>query len=1004
MLELKNLTKIYRTKGGSETKALDDVSVSFGETGLVFLLGKSGSGKSTLLNLAGGLDEPTSGEVIVMGKSSRDFSGSDFDSYRNTFIGFVFQEYNVLNEFNVEDNVSLALELQGKTKEKEKVKQILEEVELGAYAKRKPNTLSGGQKQRIAIARALVKDPQIIMADEPTGALDSATGKQVFDTLKQLSKTRLVIVVSHDREFAEQYGDRLIELKDGKIISDMMKVEEAPEKLDGNLTKIGDNVLTVKKGKPDRETLRAIEKFLEDSDSDILLSRGEAENASFKRVNHITDEGAYERFNDTDEGALGIKQYEGEKTKFIRSRLPAGKAIKIGASGLKLKPVRLIFTILLSVFSFVMFGLFSTLMLYNGNSVLINSFMQSDYEYVSLNKQYEVTVTYTGEDYSYKNYNSAKFTPAEVKELGGANAFGTYSVYMSNFRNVILNSNNSNYYIPSVSNIGILPANHLLRGKITGKYPVKEDEICVSSYLLECMINAEFYPLDEKGDISRNAKTIRSATDLIGEQISTYNKNYTVVGVFDSGSIPSKYDALKEDSVQGNYMLSWEFQNYISEGLHSLAFADKSLVDTLDSSDYGEYVEYFDYCNNNYVILSENDTDKQLYSASSVKVYESNTTSPQLPVVWLDGSKTKLNDNQLITSVEFVYRYYNEKYSEEWNKLEELRPQYEDYGEDYDAYQAAYEEWEAKRQELDDTYSDFNNACNAIQSGEYWDSEDQEWHKLTTGERNECIKIIKDFVDGSLSVSLYSSNYMSGAYSRVGDYEIVGFYYFESNKYNQWGYYCSQSFYDKAGVYLNNRVETTKYVPEADATYGHIFTPIEKSQDALKTFFSKLLVTNPETDVVYGLDNSLYDSVTMINELIGELSLIFLIVGIVLAVFAALLLFNFISMSISNKKKEIGILRAVGARGTDVFKIFLSESGIIVGICTLIALIGTVILTFVINNLLKAEAGLQVTLFVFGPLSVLLMVAIAVVVAVISTFLPVYFAARKKPVESIRAL
>ena len=138
--------------------------------------------------------------------------------------------------------------------------------------------------------------------------------------------------------------------------------------------------------------------------------------------------------------------------------------------------------------------------------------------------------------------------------------------------------------------------------------------------------------------------------------------------------------------------------------------------------------------------------------------------------------------------------------------------------------------------------------------------------------------------------------------------------------------------------------------------------------------------------------------------MIDELSLIFLIIGIVLAVFSALLLFNFISMSISNKKKEIGILRAVGARGTDVFKIFLSESGIIVGICTVLALIGTVVLTFVINNLLKVEAGLDVTLFVFGPLSVLLMVAIAVVVAIVSTFLPVYFAARKKPVESIRSL
>lgn len=239
MLEIKNVTKIYKTKGGVETRALDDVSISFGQTGLVFLLGKSGSGKSTLLNVSGGLDEPTSGEIIVKGKSSKEFTGSDFDSYRNTFVGFIFQEYNILDEFNVEDNIALALELQGKPKDREKINSLLRDVELEAYAKRKPNTLSGGQKQRIAIARALVKEPQIIMADEPTGALDSATGKQVFETLKKLSETRLVIVVSHDREFAEIYGDRIVELKDGKIISDVTKEHVPPEHLDDNVSIIG---------------------------------------------------------------------------------------------------------------------------------------------------------------------------------------------------------------------------------------------------------------------------------------------------------------------------------------------------------------------------------------------------------------------------------------------------------------------------------------------------------------------------------------------------------------------------------------------------------------------------------------------------------------------------------------------------------------------------------------------------------------------------------------------
>jgi ABC-type lipoprotein export system ATPase subunit len=231
VLEVKNLTKIYKAKqkNGVDTYALNDVSLRFPERGMVFLLGKSGSGKSTLLNVCGGLDAPTAGEIIVKGRSSKSFSQSDFDSYRNTFVGFIFQEYNILNEFTVEDNIALALELQGKPKDKKAIAELLKQVDLTGFAKRKPNTLSGGQKQRIAIARALVKSPEIIMADEPTGALDSATGKQVFDTLKKLSEDKLVIVVSHDREFAELYADRIIELKDGKILSDVTKTQEKQE-------------------------------------------------------------------------------------------------------------------------------------------------------------------------------------------------------------------------------------------------------------------------------------------------------------------------------------------------------------------------------------------------------------------------------------------------------------------------------------------------------------------------------------------------------------------------------------------------------------------------------------------------------------------------------------------------------------------------------------------------------------------------------------------------------
>ena len=263
MIEVKNLKKTYVTKG-TTTHALDDVSIKFPEKGMVFLLGKSGSGKSTLLNSIGGLDTVDSGEIIIMGRSSSTFSGSDFDSYRNTFIGFIFQEYNILNEFSVEENIALALELQGKKSNKERVHKLLEEVDLKGFEKRKPNTLSGGQKQRIAIARALIKEPKIIMADEPTGALDSKTGKQVLDTLKKLSKEKLIIIVSHDREFAEIYGDRIIELKDGKIISDEQKTHIDPKNLNDNVSIIGENTLSIKDAKSlSAEDKGEILKFIE---------------------------------------------------------------------------------------------------------------------------------------------------------------------------------------------------------------------------------------------------------------------------------------------------------------------------------------------------------------------------------------------------------------------------------------------------------------------------------------------------------------------------------------------------------------------------------------------------------------------------------------------------------------------------------------------------------------------------------------------------------------------
>ena len=226
MLRLIGISKTYVAGSGNKVKALDNVSVDFGECGLVFILGKSGSGKSTLLNVTGGLDKPDSGQIIVDGQSVAEFSERELENYCNRYIGFVFQEYNLITRYTVEENIAIALELQGKTVDKAKIDELLKKVGLGCengrtLSSRKVNRLSGGQKQRVAIARALIKDPAAILADEPTGALDSKTGEQLYMLLKELSREKLIIVVTHDEEGAYRYGDRIIKLSDGKITDDI---------------------------------------------------------------------------------------------------------------------------------------------------------------------------------------------------------------------------------------------------------------------------------------------------------------------------------------------------------------------------------------------------------------------------------------------------------------------------------------------------------------------------------------------------------------------------------------------------------------------------------------------------------------------------------------------------------------------------------------------------------------------------------------------------------------
>ena len=221
MLELKKISKIYETDGFKQ-KALDEVSVNFRENEFASILGPSGSGKTTMLNIIGGLDQYDSGELLINGVSTKKFEDRDWDSYRNHRIGFVFQSYNLITHQSILSNVELALTLSGISKEERRKRAIeaLKEVGLEKHINKKPNQLSGGQMQRVAIARALINNPDILLADEPTGAIDSETSVQIMDLLKEIAKDKLVIMVTHNPELAEKYSTRIIKVKDGHIIDD----------------------------------------------------------------------------------------------------------------------------------------------------------------------------------------------------------------------------------------------------------------------------------------------------------------------------------------------------------------------------------------------------------------------------------------------------------------------------------------------------------------------------------------------------------------------------------------------------------------------------------------------------------------------------------------------------------------------------------------------------------------------------------------------------------------
>ena len=951
MLEIRGVTKTYRTKKGGETHALRGVTLAFPARGLVFLLGKSGSGKSTLLNILGGLDRPDAGELIAYGRSSAHFTEEDFDSYRNTCVGFIFQEYNLLDEFTVEENVALALELQGMKRGTDDARRALAAVEMEEFAARRPNTLSGGQKQRAAIARALVKDPPLLLADEPTGALDSETGQQVLDTLQKLSKDKLVIVVSHDREFAERYADRIVELKDGAVCSDATRTPSG---------------------------------FVPTRAAD-----GAAQPA---------DEAGAADTADAAKGADAAKA-----APFIRARLPMRHAVRMGASSVRTKPVRLAFTILLSFLAFTLFGLFSTLTFYDRAETAARTYLDQGYPTLCLQNQYRYTdVYYHGAEREVNGVRSAAtfFTAEDADALRAQ--FGDAIVACYDY---------SASFWPSafaVTNAGSPPlasyysTSFLYFAEFTGTWwesklltdtdlsSLGEDDVLITAYLFESL---QFCGLTQDGE----EVSLHTYDDIVGKQLLLAGKDgarvpLTVRGVLDIRP-SAQFDALREGELplEQRQALRDELEEQLQENLAAAVFVTEDFYaahadaltmqqDTPDADD----LFYYPLSGSLTATVGEETVE---YIQEIAPLPAQIGSDPRDTLCFLDG-----RDDASLRAGEIVPRF--DIFTEQIRGMAAES-----------ASHLAADEGAAflKESEVHIRALRFGEIPTLSDDGELIGT-----RAATRAELNAALDWVLALIDAHAGTPLAldtSISLQDQSGRPLGEFEAVGFMYGNLSYAIVGAYLAEEDCTPIALAYAAENmivpIRETAYVRPDDAIYRCLQLPAPTDAAAMRALVHAS-EKPADNDTFWRIVTPASDALANVDEFAELAGAIFLWLGVALAAFAVLLLFNFISASILSKRREIGILRALGARSTDVFKIFCTESAIVAGACWLLSMVACFILCALLNGMLAGEIG--VSAFVFGPLSWLVMLGIALLSSAAATILPVRAIARQRPADSIRAL
>ena len=882
MLQLKNISKVYKNKVGEDTHALRNVSLVFEDTGLVFVTGESGCGKSTLLNILGGLDTYTSGTLMVEGRDFKRFSEKDKDAFRNTYLGFIFQEYNTLGHLSVKENIALSYELKGQKVNEEDIEKALTNVGLKNFFDRYPNEISIGQKQRVSIARALVKNPRILLADEPTAAIDKRSSEQVWRLLKELSKTHLVVVTNHDHGVAERYADRIIMMEDGKVIADRDIKYEPKVITSGNVLKIPAG------GSLTEENLEHINNYAKDSTRKptyVCLYRNKNDVAilnapAVKKIEEV------EKKKETDVPTRELR----EKRSFnlVKSQMPQKNLAKMAFSNLAMNKTRTVFTMILTIVALVFFGMFCVLNNYNTYSAIVKASLKDNLSYM--------TISHVTSNKGVMEYVDSSFSDMNIKEIYKATGVTAQKVYTVDWK--INFASNTDYAISGVVNIST--ASQLNLNLLYGEIPaIGSQGVLISDYLANLLLLQG--AISNEGTLTADYR-IEELVTIPGLQIKLEDGDVmlSIAGIYETDY--RFYEEIENLDQHEGYAQKYEFnKNHI----YNLVFAPQNFV--------GHQVSVMTRA----VDINTIATSISGTRESNSVVYKYGDTNRTMTIFPLgENQVSKLAEGEVIVSLPVYNKLFNKNLTV---------ADFETYSSDY---AGAY-------QNLLKTYTENYNIEMKVNDG-------------------------------------------SNAQPRT--YKVVGV----SLNSNEDSYVMS----------MNDFIRTV----EATIFPVHkLIVPLENYTESELNTLGAFLHNNNLSYVSSSSD--------MIDDFYYRFSVFggtFLVVSVLLALFACVLIYNFITQTIDSRKREIGVLRAMGAGAKDVVRIYLYEGLYII----LFTFISTVLSLFVavqiVNAIVMASLEFSLVILSLNAATIFLILLIDAVIVTIATIIPTIKYAKKSPIDIIQ--